>query len=372
MHLKLVDLFLLLGISQGIFLAISLHLISRNNKSANKTLAGILVISVIMLLGRLFYTRFYTNPLLFRIACSVDTVIFLTGPLIFTYCERLLLKKELRTKIPIWYFLPAILHLFFVLFTYTKSINHFISLVASGAFHYFYLLFEFLGIIINIVFIYKSFTLVLNYRKAEENNLSYKQKFLPFLYSFLSLYSLSVALWVISFISYYILKNYNTYINYDSIWISIPIFIYAIGFYSLKQPEVFRLYAVPSKKSDDYERLSSRDIEVIKSKLETLINDEKVFLDNQLNLKSLANLLNTTSNNISWFLNNVYQTNFYEFINKHRILEFTNRIKNGDHKKHTITAISMDVGFNSKSTFNKSFKLVMKDTPSNYIKTRMN
>jgi AraC-like DNA-binding protein len=69
-------------------------------------------------------------------------------------------------------------------------------------------------------------------------------------------------------------------------------------------------------------------------------------------------------------LNNVYKTTIYEFINNFRIKEFVKNIADNKHLNHTILALSMDVGFNSKSTFNKAFKTVMKDTPSNFIKKR--
>ena len=59
---------------------------------------------------------------------------------------------------------------------------------------------------------------------------------------------------------------------------------------------------------------------------------------------------------------------FYDFINHYRVKEFVKKVENQEHLKHTILALSMDVGFNSKSTFNKAFKDTMQDTPSNYIK----
>ena len=67
-------------------------------------------------------------------------------------------------------------------------------------------------------------------------------------------------------------------------------------------------------------------------------------------------------------LNNTYQTTFYDFINGYRVMEFVKKVVNEEHIQHTILALSMDVGFNSKSTFNKAFKSKMNETPSNFIK----
>jgi len=78
--------------------------------------------------------------------------------------------------------------------------------------------------------------------------------------------------------------------------------------------------------------------------------------------------LGTSTNDLSWLLNNVYQSNFYDYINQHRIAAFLEKIKEKEHKRHTLLFLSMEVGFNSKSTFNKAFKTILQDTPSNYIK----
>lgn len=98
------------------------------------------------------------------------------------------------------------------------------------------------------------------------------------------------------------------------------------------------------------------------------MTNEKIFLQSDLTLADVAEMLQTSTNNVSWLLNQVYKTTFYDFINQYRVKEFVKKVENQEHLKHTILALSMDVGFNSKSTFNKAFKDTMQDTPSNYIK----
>ena len=96
--------------------------------------------------------------------------------------------------------------------------------------------------------------------------------------------------------------------------------------------------------------------------------NEHIYLDSKLTLKTLSEKLETSTNNLSWLLNSVYNCTFYEYINRSRIKAFISKIENGDHKEYTVLALSIDSGFNSKSTFNKAFKAEMNDTPSNYIK----
>ena len=107
---------------------------------------------------------------------------------------------------------------------------------------------------------------------------------------------------------------------------------------------------------------------VLKEKLDSLMVNERAFMKNDLTLSDVAKQLKTSTNNISWVLNTVYNTTFYDFINGYRVKEFIQRVENKEHLSRTILALSMDSGFNSKSTFNKAFKNLMKDTPSNFIK----
>lgn len=96
--------------------------------------------------------------------------------------------------------------------------------------------------------------------------------------------------------------------------------------------------------------------------------NEKVYFNHKLTLVDLAKRLNTSTNNVSWLLNNIHKCTFYDYINTYRVKAFVEKIHNGEHHHHTLLALSMDSGFNSKSTFNKAFKAVINDTPSNYIK----
>jgi AraC-like DNA-binding protein len=150
--------------------------------------------------------------------------------------------------------------------------------------------------------------------------------------------------------------------------VAIPVFIYVIGYFSLKQPELFRIKEETEKNTFKKKRLPEPEALLLQKKLDSLMVNEKIFLQNDLTLADVSEMLQTSTNNVSWLLNQVYKTTFYDFINRYRVHEFVKKVENKEHLKHTILALSMDVGFNSKSTFNKAFKETMRDTPSNYIK----
>ena len=371
-NFNFLDLCLFLGISQGVFLAITLQFANQKNQAANKILSIILLMATLMISGRLFYFRYYGNELLFRLAILGEVQILIFGPLLYTYTRRLAFREFPNFRLPFLHFIPGILHLCFALWVFTLTQTDFNELLNSGALNIPYLLIEGIGLLSSLFYIFKSFQLVKWYQEEEINNLSYTQQIPTFLYSFLFAILIFLGLWLVSFIRIYLLQDY-TFSSYNLVWTSIPIFIYVVGFYSLKQPDIFRI-PMPKTKEDlipqkiEKDRLSKTEVEKLKIQVEQLMVREKIYLNNKLTLRALATQLNTSTNNVSWLLNNVYDSSFYDYVNQYRVKEFILRIQKGEHQHHTLLAISMDVGFNSKSTFNKAFKNIMKDTPSNYIK----
>ncbi|MCK5455567.1 MAG: AraC family transcriptional regulator, partial [Melioribacteraceae bacterium] len=58
--------------------------------------------------------------------------------------------------------------------------------------------------------------------------------------------------------------------------------------------------------------------------------------------------------------------NFFDFINRYRIEEVKKEIIKPENDNLTLLAVAMDVGFNSKSSFNTLFKKYVGLTPSKY------
>ena len=61
-------------------------------------------------------------------------------------------------------------------------------------------------------------------------------------------------------------------------------------------------------------------------------------------------------------------TSFQDFINQYRVEEFINRLENDQNDHFTLLAIATEVGFNSKSSFNATFKKFKGLTPTEYKK----
>lgn len=367
--IQVIDIIIIIGICQGIFLSLGIQRISNNNKKANSILSILLLLATLMLAGRFLYVRFFSE-VIFQWSLLFDAIVFLFGLFLFTYIKRLLVQNNVDFKSAWIDYLPFVtftgIALYFII-EYTPEA--YFSLYRAGKLRLFFHVVVIMGIVCNSYYVIKSFVLLSYYKKSEERRLSLKNSQLRYIYFILMAFSVTLVAWIFAFINYAFLDRYFTYINYDSVWILIPVFVYIIGYFSLKQPELFRIQSDKSviNKKD---RISKTDADLLKFRLNNLMLNDKLFLQNDLTLTDVAEKLNTTTNNISWLINNIYENSFYDFINQFRIEEFVRKIDNKEHIDYTILAMSMDVGFNSKSTFNKAFKQSMKDTPSNFIKKR--
>ncbi|WP_062060679.1 helix-turn-helix domain-containing protein [Aquimarina longa] len=366
--LRIIDLVLFLGISQGFFLAIIIQLLPKKNLSANLVLSLILFLSAIMLTGRLYYYGYEENEFFARLVMLVDSIIFLFGPLLYLYVRRMIVSSDVKPVLRWVEFLPSALHLMYVLWTYRFSIIQLQEMYDNGFFTIPFFIIELSIIILFTIYIIKCFIILKKFRLAEERILSFHQQIYVYLMILISIFALVTVFWFLNFAKSYLLHTYNPYFNYNTVWLCIPIIMYVVGFYSIRQPEIFRVAILTPKKKIFKSRLSKAKIEQLTADLEHLLVHDKIYLNPNLTLARLATQLKTSTNDVSWLLNKIHKCNFYEYINTYRVQEFISKINKGEHKRHTILALSLDSGFNSKSTFNKAFKIILRDTPSNYIK----
>jgi AraC-like DNA-binding protein len=105
-------------------------------------------------------------------------------------------------------------------------------------------------------------------------------------------------------------------------------------------------------------------------KLDQLMLKEKPFLNAELNLSEMADLLGTSSSWLSEIINGGKNMNFNDFINSYRVEEVKRQLDDEKHKVITLVSIAYDSGFNSKATFNRVFKKMTGVSPTEYIRSR--
>jgi AraC-like DNA-binding protein len=99
------------------------------------------------------------------------------------------------------------------------------------------------------------------------------------------------------------------------------------------------------------------------------MESERPFLNSDICLHGLSERLNIPDHYLSQVINMRLNRNFYDFINHYRVEEAKRLLTNS--KNHlTILEVAFEVGFNSKSAFNRVFKKYVKKTPSDFKKEK--
>jgi ligand-binding sensor domain-containing protein/AraC-like DNA-binding protein len=91
------------------------------------------------------------------------------------------------------------------------------------------------------------------------------------------------------------------------------------------------------------------------------------YRDKRLTKGQLANQIGWTEIHLSNTLREGLETNFNDFVNSYRVEEVKERLKDQQSRDFTLIAIAEECGFNSKTSFYRTFKKFTDLTPSEYL-----
>ena len=182
---------------------------------------------------------------------------------------------------------------------------------------------------------------------------------------------LMVFLWVAGNI--FQISIINTFAPYGNL-----LAVYFIAYFSLRQGEIFAfdkqsiaeikeiIQEQNTKPSSKPSRISHAEFDALKQKLESLMAIEKLFLNPTLGLPDLAARVNITPHQLSYLINEGFNENFYQFVNRFRVEEAKRLLRSEMHRHLNMVGIAYESGFNSKTTFNTTFKKLAGFSPSDY------
>lgn len=119
-----------------------------------------------------------------------------------------------------------------------------------------------------------------------------------------------------------------------------------------------------------YERssLQKQAADKIYVDLNRLMESGRVFKNAELSLAQLARELETHPNNLSQVINTYENKSFYDYINNLRIQEFKTIVALPENRNYTLLSLAFECGFNSKTSFNRNFKKITGQSPSEFLK----
>ena len=93
----------------------------------------------------------------------------------------------------------------------------------------------------------------------------------------------------------------------------------------------------------------------------------KAYKNPNLTLHELALKLKMQPHLLSKVINEGFECNFFDLVNGYRIEEFKKLAHDPRMKNQTFLSLAFEVGFNSKTAFNRSFKKMTNQTPREFF-----
>jgi AraC-like DNA-binding protein len=344
MKIELINIIHTLIIWQCVLFSIILLTPKYNKRRENKFLALLLIT-----LGFHFsYNILLTNQIFIEIlpqySCSYG---FLYGPLLYLYVKYRFRKDLVFKPIYFLHFLPFTLIILFTLLGYGLC-N--IAMVLVLPMMLIYCLFSFFEI--------KEYKKIMLQVSTTINYAEIKW--------IKSLLVVQLIIIILNFIQ----LQFNEEILEVIVQFGLLILVNIIIYQGLKNPHFFQklskedglLFEIKKTK----EPLNIDVLNSISIILEKHMKIEKPYLNPELKLNTLAKELDVHPKILSQTLNQILGSNFSEYINSFRIKQAKFLLKNSNDKSITIMEIMYQVGFNSRSVFNTTFKNITGVTPSRY------
>ncbi|SDE29498.1 helix-turn-helix domain-containing protein [Niabella drilacis] len=190
------------------------------------------------------------------------------------------------------------------------------------------------------------------------------------------------------------------YLTAQSLYISVSLFIFFLGFFGVRQEGIFNRRAAgqhpppdgspgplneappqqvtalllkstaPGKVKYEKSTLTEEDAVLIHEGLVHLMQETLLFKNAELTLGDVAEQLDTHPGNLSQVINSRIGKSFYDYINGLRVEEFKKMMAHPQNQNYTLLSLAFECGFNSKSSFNRNFKKFTGQSPSDHLKSR--
>jgi AraC-like DNA-binding protein len=192
------------------------------------------------------------------------------------------------------------------------------------------------------------------YQKEIKKTLSYIEKInLSWLKLILFGYIGMWIFWIATYIIYAATNKFYNNLHFVGMFL-LFVLVNIIFYKGIRQPEFFA--GIEEKARYETSTLTKTEKDTYLNKLTNYMEKEKPYLNPLLSLNDLSEKLAIMPKYLSQVINECCGQNFYDYINSYRIEEAKNILLNPENDRKTVLEILFMAGFNSKSTFNSSFK----------------
>ena len=377
----------MLGAAHGAFLAFALINVNTGNRVALRLL-GLLTFSFATDLG-VNYLNVSGHLAHFpRLIFIESAAVFLYGPLLYFYVLALTSRRQWRFSAGHWmHFLPFVASIVLLIPVYRLSDEILVDMIYTGTD-----VGEQLGpwmlgkqVVDVLPRLLIGLYLVLGFRRLVQHGRNIREQFSLIEHISLNwLRNLLIAIGVL-WLLYFVALAFGGRGPVENVLnVAIVIVVYTLGYMGLRQPVIFTQRsqgARPDAETGDiagenaaaaekpkYQRsaLDAESGKVLLGELQEVMANDRPYLDSKLTLSQLAGQLGMSSNYLSQIINQQTGSNFFDYINGHRVEAAKKILADPDRARMNVLTIAMDSGFNSKSAFYTAFKHHTDMTPSQY------
>lgn len=312
------------------------------------------------------------------LSSSIIASFLLHGPFLYLYVSSLSgNRKKIQLK-NFWHFVPFIIFITYLLVsfrfpTYSEGIrvDHVTENVASPP--VLFVLFLLVTAISGPVYFYLSYK---KYQESKQSTLDFtaKEINLHWLGRLIPIFGIVWTVLIVIAVIHHIFHLFSMDFCINGLFLSLSAFIILIGYFGLKQKDVFVSFSPEVEKeiSNDTEvkyaatKMEGEELLQCCNKVGQFMTAHRPYLDSDLTLPKLAENLDVSTHHLSQVINEMHGKNFFNFINKYRVAEVKRKIEDPKYKNYSLLGIAYESGFNSKSAFNRVFKNLTGKTPSQY------
>lgn len=359
----------------SLLMAFFLLTVKTENKLANRLFAWFFIISAIDLSGFFVtdYIQDYLDLMIFRwTICLLAMPLFYLYVLSVCYSDFRLKWKHLVHLLPI-----LLVNLVFIPRLYLAS-NSDMKLLSGDLEHMpeIYLI-QILIEFQYVFYIVSAFLILKKYREIYlENYTNPSTSTYKYLFQMTTVFLIAHGLVA--------LKNLLRYSDYRQMFLWLNVVVGSVALFitcwlvmkALNHPELFRginsrLQLTKDILPEVEEKTASKNVQddAISSQISTLkqyMAQKEPFLDPSLTIQELANQIDIPVRDLSVLINHHMDQHFFDFVNEYRIQKAMGILKDQSRSQLTVLEILYEVGFNSKSSFNTSFKKHTNLTPTAY------
>lgn len=229
-----------------------------------------------------------------------------------------------------------------------------------------------------LIYLFFQWRLIISYKK--ENAISKVEGQIKIVLQWLRIFTLMITVNVFAFLILFFFVAIKHPLD-NSVAIQLPVIVLSISFFILSSYILIHPVILEGLPFIKYKKIESQLLENkidelpfievdYSSQIESIKNyftQDQPYLNKDLNLSMAAVALKMNNRELSFIINNYFNMRFTDFVNSYRIEHIINKVNANQLKSFTIESMAMEVGFNTKSNFYKSFQKLYHTTPKEYF-----